>query len=250
MSIGQTLRDARLARNLSIADVATAIRVRATIIQDIEKDEFDSCGGEVYGRGHQRMYARYLGLNIENQIATLIKTEPEFETITLKPTKLKPIGARPNWSIVLSAGTVVSLALLAVIFIGDNDGISEPTNIISQTDTAPDTTTDEQASSNSTAITEPGDITASATDSVSVGIEVISDSCWLRVEDGTGAVVFQGVLRAGDDREFLDSTQLSLVIGNAGGVNFTLNGIDLGTPGARGEVLRLTVTPGQIALTP
>lgn len=250
MSIGQTLRDARIAKNLSIADVATAIKVRATIIHDIEKDDFDSCGGEVYGRGHQRMYARFLGLNIENQIATLIKPESEFETISLKPTKLKPIGASPNWSMVLGAGTVVSLALLAVIFIGNNDGISEPTNIISQTESIPEGNVDDEPTSGAVENTQPGDITASATDTVSVGIKVISDSSWLRVEDGTGEVVFQGVLRAGDERSFLDSTQLSLVIGNAGGVNFTLNGINLGTPGDRGEVLRLTVAPGQLALAP
>jgi cytoskeletal protein RodZ len=249
MSIGQTLRDARLARNLSIADVATAIRVRATIIQDIEQDSFESCGGEVYGRGHQRMYARYLGLNIENQIATLSKVEPEFETISLQATKLKPIGSRPNWSLVLATGSLVSLALLAVIFIGNNDGISEPASIITQVEDSEISEPADEAASN-TELTQPGDVTAALTESVSVGISVVSDSCWLRVEDSLGAVVFQGVLRAGDERSFTDETQLSMVLGNAGGVNFTLNGVDLGTPGERGEVLRLTVTPGMTALLP
>jgi cytoskeleton protein RodZ len=73
MSVGKTLHDARIAKNLSIADVAAAIRLRATIIQDIEQDLFDSCGGEVYGRGHQRMYARFLGLDIDSQITTSLK---------------------------------------------------------------------------------------------------------------------------------------------------------------------------------
>lgn len=254
MSVGQSLRQARLDRNLSIAEVATAIRIRATIVQDIEQDNFESCGGETYGRGHQRMYARFLGLDIEDQIAATAPRIAEFETSSISAAALKPIGARPNWSVVLGAGSLVAISLLVVIVVGNNDGISSPATITTQTEvgTESESTTSSETPNtpSSTETTNSGDLTAAATDSVTVGIRVVSDSCWLRVEDGSGAVVFQGVLRAGDEQNFSDSTQLSIVLGNAGGVNFTLNGNDLGTPGALGQVLRLSLLPGQTAIAP
>lgn len=247
MSVGKALRDARLSKNLSISEVATAIRVRNTIVQDIEEDNFESCGGEVYGRGHQRMYARYLGIDIESQIDSAPKKEIEFETSMVQPTMLKPLGSKTNWSVVLGLGSVVAVAMLAVIVVGNNDGITSPTSITTQTQEDSSAANDEQEVV-TTPDTSNGDLTASANENVTVGINVVGDSCWLRVEDGTGAVVFQGVLRSGDVRNFADSSQLSIVMGNAGGVNFTLNGVDLGTPGGLGQVLRLTVLPGQTTL--
>lgn len=254
MSVGQALRQARLDRNLSIAEVATAIRIRATIVQDIEQDNFESCGGETYGRGHQRMYARFLELDIEDQIAAIAPKMTEFETSSISATTLKPIGAKPNWSVVLGAGSLVAIALLVVIVIGNNDGLSSPNTITTQPgiESNTDSTTGSVTTTapSATETTNNGDLTAAATNNVTVGIRVVSDSCWLRVEDGSGAVVFQGVLRAGDEQNFSDSTQLSLVLGNAGGVNFTLNGNDLGTPGTLGQVLRLTLLPGQTVIAP
>jgi cytoskeleton protein RodZ len=250
MSVGKSLRDARLAKNLSIAEVATAIRIRASIVQDIEEDSFDSCGGEVYGRGHQRMYARFLGLDIEDKIVNTPSIETEFESNLIRPSMLKPLGAKTNWSVVLGLGSVVAVAMLAVIVVGNNDGINRPTTIITQDESTSDQTDEIQAEAPTTDTTSDGDLTAAVADEVNVDIEVVGDSCWLRVENSAGEVVFQGVLRSGEVRSFADSTQLSLVMGNAGGVNFTLNGVSLGAPGGLGEVLRLTVLPGQTTITP
>ncbi len=249
MSVGKALRDARLARDLSVSDVAEAIRVRATIVRDIEEDQFESCGGEVYGRGHQRMYARYLGIDIEDQIKTTPTNETEFESRVIQPNMLKPIGAKTNWSIVLGLGSVVAIAMLAVILVGNNDGINSPTTITTQSEDST-TVTPVESEPQATDSTSAGDLTASLSDEVSIGIEVVGDSCWLRVENASGEVVFQGVLRSGDNQTFTDPEQLSLVLGNAGGVNFTLNGVALGTPGGLGQVLRLTVLPGQTTIAP
>ncbi len=249
MSVGKALRDARLARDLSIDEVAEAIRVRATIVRDIEEDQFETCGGEVYGRGHQRMYARYLGIDIEDQIKTIPTNETEFESRVIQPNMLKPIGAKTNWSIVLGLGSVLAIAMLAVILVGNNDGINSPTTITTQSEDST-TVTPAEPDPQATDSTSSGDLTASLSDEVSVGIEVVGDSCWLRVENASGEVVFQGVLRSGDNQTFTDPEQLSLVLGNAGGVNFTLNGVALGTPGGLGQVLRLTVLPGQTTIAP
>jgi cytoskeletal protein RodZ len=263
MSVGQILRDARLAKNLTVADAATAIRIRESLVRDLEIDSFEACGGEVYGRGHQRAYAKFLNLEIDDQIFISPSAASEFEnaamksgtmstatmqTSALQPTTLKPIGSRPNWSVVLGAGSVLAFAMLAVIIVGNNEGVSTPTPVTAPAENSVDT---ESTPSPATEIdsTTDGDLTAATSANVEIGIKVTSDSCWLRVTDSAGAVVFQGVLRVGDDRSFSDPTQLSVVLGNAGGVNFTLNGVDLGTPGRLGEVLRVTLLPGETSIT-
>jgi Helix-turn-helix domain len=61
MSIGVTLAEARHEAGLTIADVSARTRIRAGLIQDIERDEFASCGGDFYARGHIRAIAGVVG---------------------------------------------------------------------------------------------------------------------------------------------------------------------------------------------
>ncbi|NKQ27167.1 helix-turn-helix domain-containing protein, partial [Streptomyces galbus] len=61
-SIGRALRQARIARGLTVDDVSTATRVRIAIIHAIEADDFTPCGGDVYARGHIRTLARAVRL--------------------------------------------------------------------------------------------------------------------------------------------------------------------------------------------
>ena len=55
MTLGAELRSARTAAGMSIDDVASATRVRASVIAAIEDDDFAVLGPEVYARGHLRV---------------------------------------------------------------------------------------------------------------------------------------------------------------------------------------------------
>jgi hypothetical protein len=61
MSIGGTLADARHEAGLTVADVSARTRIRQALIRDIEQDEFTSCGGDFYARGHIRAIAGVVG---------------------------------------------------------------------------------------------------------------------------------------------------------------------------------------------
>jgi cytoskeletal protein RodZ len=63
MTVGDRLRVAREGAGLSIADVAAATRMRGSIIEAMEADDFSHCGGDVYARGQLRMMAPILGLD-------------------------------------------------------------------------------------------------------------------------------------------------------------------------------------------
>ena len=57
MSIGEVLSDARSRCALTIENVSYLTRIRERVIWEIEHDDFRSCGGDFYARGHIRAIA-------------------------------------------------------------------------------------------------------------------------------------------------------------------------------------------------
>ena len=63
MSIGSDLSAGREAAGLTLEDIADRTRVRRTVIERIEADDFSLCGGDVYARGHVRTIATVVGID-------------------------------------------------------------------------------------------------------------------------------------------------------------------------------------------
>ncbi len=63
LGIGAALRDARVARNLSLAEISALLRIREAHLEAIELEDFEQLPGNVYAIGFIRTYAQYLELN-------------------------------------------------------------------------------------------------------------------------------------------------------------------------------------------
>jgi cytoskeleton protein RodZ len=61
--IGGSLREARLKRGLTPADVQKAIRIRDRYLQALEEERWEVLPGDAYVKGFLRTYADYLGLD-------------------------------------------------------------------------------------------------------------------------------------------------------------------------------------------
>ena len=61
--IGGSLREARLKRGLTPADVQKAIRIRDRYLQALEEERWEALPGDAYVKGFLRTYADYLGLD-------------------------------------------------------------------------------------------------------------------------------------------------------------------------------------------
>src|SRR3954464_6577486 len=61
--VGGSLREARLKRGLSPADVQKAIRIRDRYLQALEEERWELLPGDAYVKGFLRTYAEYLGLD-------------------------------------------------------------------------------------------------------------------------------------------------------------------------------------------
>ena len=65
MTFGSELRKAREAAGISVAQLATQTRIRASVIEDLERDRYVSTGGAAYARGHIRVIAKILETDAE-----------------------------------------------------------------------------------------------------------------------------------------------------------------------------------------
>jgi cytoskeleton protein RodZ len=62
-AIGQSLRDARTARNLSLEQAAQDTRISIRFLEALEEEDFTALPAPVYVRGFLRSYANYLGID-------------------------------------------------------------------------------------------------------------------------------------------------------------------------------------------
>ena len=111
-SIGQTLKQAREARGLSLAEVHEASKITPQNLGAIEEDRFDSFPNRVYARAFLRDYANYLGLDSS---ALLTK----YEEAWCVPEPIEPIPAprRKSFGKKL-AYSFITLIVLAGIAVG------------------------------------------------------------------------------------------------------------------------------------
>ncbi len=131
LSIGATLRDARLRQNLEIAECAHATRIRERYLVAIEDGRFESLPDPAYVNGFVRAYASHLGVTIEGPIQELPddlqpgvgpgRPRPRPRPVRVSATRITARGAgqrRPRWRswpvvlIVLVIAVVVLASLL------------------------------------------------------------------------------------------------------------------------------------------
>ena len=67
-TLGETLRQARLDKSVSLADAARDTRIRRSYLEALEAEDVASLPPPVYTRGFLRTYAEYLGLNAQAMV--------------------------------------------------------------------------------------------------------------------------------------------------------------------------------------
>lgn len=233
MSVGSSLREMRSAAGFSVEQLAARTRIPAAVIEDLEKDNFATCGGPAYARGHIRSIANVCGVDdapllavFESQTIPLSKSIRDLlndSSVTTAVKERKPISWKALSGV---AAGVVAFALFGAAILSINNG-------------------DEAAvtSTNNTTTTKENSPVAAVRDGVKVQITGVNGLSWIAVSDSTGTTKFSGRIRQGEVRSFEDNQLLYFVIGNAGAVSLEVNGEDLGVPGRVGEVVRLEFGP-------
>ena len=230
MSVGTSLKEMRKSAGFSVDQLSARTRIPTSVIEDLERDNFSTCGGPTYARGHIRTIARICGVvdsevlaAFESQTIPLSKSIRDLLNDTSataakkerKPLSWKALGG-------FAAG-VFAFALVGVGIIssGNNNSVTVTSN--------------SETSENSPV--------AAKRNGVEVKLTGVNGLSWVAISDSTGTTQFSGRIRQGEERTFSDNQLLYVVIGNAGAINLTVNGEDIGVPGSVGEVVRLEFGP-------
>lgn len=253
--IGDLLRRERERQNLSIKDIEKATSIRALYIDAIEKGEYKTLPGEVYAKGFVRNYANYLKLNAneivnafneemhpqeEMQVAGSSSVEearqeqsternreeyrgPKITSLESYPMEKSSHGVR---NALMVAVVVFVVAFAALIAFGGDEEPSAP---------APRAKTQTQQGQKQTEAAPKA-----AADGVEVKLS-FTDRCWTEVVVD-GKTEFEGTAEKGKVLTLKGKDKVRITAGNAGALNYSLNGKDMGAIGQKGEVVEKTFT--------
>jgi cytoskeletal protein RodZ len=239
MSLGALIAKSRTDARLSIEDLAKATNIPVTLLREMENDNFKKCGGETYARGHLRNIAAKLGIDerifldlFEAEVTAPAKPIREMlneNNVTMSYQEPKRI----SWK-VLAAGSAAVLILFAGVqfFFSNVDNGNEP-EIFIATSATPSQEAVESVAPSTAASPE-------ITGGVNVELVASRGTTWLLATNENGEVLFSGQVRQGSSKSFSEVTQVNLRVGNAGGVDVSVNGKDVGSIGANREVVNLT----------
>ncbi|MBV8085785.1 MAG: helix-turn-helix domain-containing protein [Chloroflexi bacterium] len=241
--LGETLRQAREDKGVSLTQAEAATMIRRAYLQALEDDEHAVLPGAVYIKGFLRNYATYLGLDAGNVLSLYHREYRDVSQDIVAPATIKPRGT----SQLVTGGTLAGALLIVVLSIFSVYIYRQVQAFrLAQPAAAAEALVPTPTPIPATPIGAAA-VAASSTPApqptptpVPSGAEVtakVSQDAWMQVMvDGQPS--FEGTLKAGQSQTWKGKGDVFLWVGNAGGVSVVFNGQDIGTLGAKGEIVK------------
>jgi transcriptional regulator with XRE-family HTH domain len=231
--LGEILRKAREQKGLSLEEVEAITRIRRKHLEALESDDFASLPPATYVKGFVKNYATVLGLDPQQMLELLPLSEPKVEI--QPPMKLeKPPRGLGIWLFgLLTVCFVGGLAAYLYNYYQNNRPYVPPDYAAIVVPTLTPVPTPEGLIAVATQTVPP-----KATEGIEVRVRAI-DRAWMAVYiDGDARPVYNGTMEIGETQTFSGKERVYIHCGNAGGVDYTINGQRKGLMGKPGEVVR------------
>lgn len=233
MSLGLMITKARKDAGVSIDELSADTNIRATLIREIEKNNFNNCGGETYARGHVRNIAIKLGVDPQIFLNAFRDEQIHISKTMTDLLVETSVMNQPDQPRKVSWKILATISISSLVFVG-----------IAQIIISNSTTSDipiPTPTASSTAEPVPQE---SATTSTGSGVEVVITASraksWVFVSDANGSVLSSGLIQQGVSKTFTTDVSLNVRVGNAGGVDLKVNGKEIDSIGANGQVVDLS----------
>jgi Helix-turn-helix domain/RodZ C-terminal domain len=241
--IGDSLREARVRRGLSPADVHKAIRIRERYLTALEEERWDMLPGEAYTKGFLRTYADFLGLQgqlyVDEYNGRVARHDDEPTPLVAHPTVERQRRVRGGVLLTFAAVLAVGAAVagLAAWRLGGSSTPPPPTGQV-------------QPGAASVAAAAPPTATGRQTPAprapVKAAVALVSAArgrCWILVRAGGahGNVLFEGVLEQGQAKRFRVESRLWVRMGRPSVLDIHVAGRLVGGLPASPSNLVLTV---------
>lgn len=239
MEIGNTLKEARESRGISLETAEEYTKIRRKYLEALEEENFDILPGKVYVKGFIKNYAKFLKLNADELASAyesgITPEEREDEFDGKKLTKIE--GRKGGGAVKLTIVLVAVVMVAALIYLPQMSGKDEAGPVDSGKskiveNNKPAAPANPELNNESETLPEP----PPAPQGVNVTLSVTDDRSWMSVQID-GQTAFTGTLSAGQVKEFKGSENVSLRLGNAGVVEVEFNGQKMGVLGEVGDVV-------------
>lgn len=237
--IGAKLRQERVARGLTIDDIARETRIKSRFLDAIEAEDFNSLPGLVFARNFVRQFALSLRIDPDPLVSELPK--PDETTIQLPdPPAYRPSSYEADRR--MHSAVWLGVAILAGLgawFHFEHSGASSsesPKPIETAQAAAP------KPVPRAPTLVVPA--TAPAEKAPAAAVQVVltaQQPVWIQVS-ADGKNTFTGTLQPQETKEVDATGQVKLLAGNAGGLSISLNGKTLKPLGSVGEVRAVRLT--------
>ena len=239
-SYGRYLQVARLAKGISLEQVAAQTRVGIRILEAIEHEDFGRLPPEAFLKGFLRAFATAVGADGGEAVR-------RYEVHCVMHRKTASIGFEPRQRRTGAAGRLLAiLLLLAVLMAGQLAAWHLLTRTPSDAPTAAVFTASGPMESASGAGSlpeplpgnpEPGP--AEAAPALKLTVTALENT-WVKVvtDQGTPA---EHTLKTGQQLKIEARRHFNLLIGNAGAVKLALNNQPVTVPGKKGEPINLNL---------
>ncbi len=265
--IGETLRAARQEQGRSVSDLAERLRTRSDYLRALEDEHFEVFGGAIYAKGFLRNYATELGLDPQPLLDEYRRQDGE-PAVASGVVGSSAVGGPssgsgpPPWVAWVLVAVVVLAAFAFLSTLGSGRApqpagqvpISPPpAPVPSEQPAAEDAPEPDTGAANADGDGDGGAASASDTEEeaepVVEGVEVLlalEESSWMRVTID-GSVVLEQTVEAGVTRDFEGEDEIRVRLGNAGGIRAQVNGEEVDSLGARGQVVEVVFTADGVA---
>lgn len=231
---GDRLRDARQRAGLSVADVASRMRVPARVVESLESSDWSRLGAPVFIRGQIRSYARVLGVPADSLLPP--EAQQPLEPSRLQPrTYTSPLQRYAEQAARKVVYVVITAAIAVPVWMVTRQHVDGEGQAVIALDVDPSSIGDGTGTPSPAARTPQRPLVASMAPPVqraapalpaasqSLSLEFRGDS-WMQVIGPDGRELEQALLRAGDSRNYEPGQVGRVVLGNAGGVEVRRNG--------------------------
>lgn len=234
LSFGRYLKAARLEKEIDLENVAAETKIGMYYLLLIEKEDHDRLPADVFVKGFLRAYAQAIEADGDEVVKRYLESRRAFQETADFDADLRRSDQAYWPRLFLALGALFGIIVLSVIVIslvynrpsGDNSELQVPDKL--HRDISP-----KNLQVPNLAV-EKREQTAEKLLLKIVGV----DKTWLKiVTDGQSAREYS--LKSGDLLELEASSGYNLLIGNAAGVQITLNGKPVKILGKSGKVVTL-----------
>jgi len=263
--IGNSLREARIRRGLTIKDVEDVTKIRSKYLEALEENDYEVLHGPTYVKAFLRTYASFLKLDpdelledyrhrpeLRREEQGLVRTEAVQQPRTRTAAERKKQRTRRrNQRGYAIVGVLAVVVVFLLAWFGSGRGGDDPTTIDGSSFSSAATTDAGAQSTVTTKATEGATSTTSAPvtsgKNVTLVINVTEGSCWLvvREDNQNGAELYAGTLSAGGQKTFDGAKRYWMNVGEPGVLAVSINGNPY-TLDAEGDTFIFVVTEAGI----